>query len=86
MAGFVESIIYADNWLCGNRNAMIGGLTVLNDLFDDLISEDQFWDGGVGGELTDHIIKLLNNETIEFDIKTTCIKLYPEHLKCVTKT
>jgi hypothetical protein len=60
----------------GNRNAMIGGLTVLNDLFDDLISEDQFWDGGVGGELTNHIIKLLNNETIEFDIKTTCIKLY----------
>mmetsp|Transcript_5054 Transcript_5054/g.6344 ORF Transcript_5054/g.6344 Transcript_5054/m.6344 type:complete len:1048 (-) Transcript_5054:85-3228(-) len=59
-----------------NRNAMIGGLTVLNDLFDDLISEDQFWEGGVGGELTNHIIKLLNNENIESDIKTTCIKLY----------
>lgn len=59
-----------------NRNAMLGGLSVLNDLFDDLITEDQFWDGNVGNELTSHIVKLLNNESIDADIKTSCIKLY----------
>ncbi|KAK7677550.1 hypothetical protein QCA50_019459 [Cerrena zonata] len=31
---------YNDEW------SMIGGLSVLNELFDDLITEEQFWDGG----------------------------------------
>ncbi|ODV81276.1 ARM repeat-containing protein [Suhomyces tanzawaensis NRRL Y-17324] len=55
--------------------SMIGALTVLNDLFDDLVTEEQFWDGGVGIEITNHIMSLLTRN-LDATIKTSAIKLY----------
>ncbi|KAK6455890.1 armadillo-type protein [Scheffersomyces xylosifermentans] len=59
-----------------NEIATIGGLTVLNDLFDDLINEEQFWEGGVGAEITTHLISLLNNDKLSAETKTIAMKLY----------
>ncbi|KAG2730837.1 hypothetical protein G9P44_005986 [Scheffersomyces stipitis] len=57
-------------------SAIIGGLTVLNDLFDDLITEDQFWEGGVGSEITKHILQLLDSDNLSSATKTMAMKLY----------
>lgn len=59
-----------------NEIAMIGGLTVLNDLFDDLITEEQFWEGGVGNQLINHILQILNQPALSSNIKSNTIKLY----------
>lgn len=59
-----------------NPSAMVGGLSVLNDLFDDLISEEQFWDAGVGAELTNHVNGILSHDSLSLEIRSTAIKLY----------
>lgn len=56
--------------------SIIGGLTVLNDLFDDLITEDQFWDDGIGSHMTNHLISLLSQDTLDAEVKTTGVNLY----------
>lgn len=61
---------YNDEW------SMIGGLSVLNELFDDLITEEQFWDGGVGTQLINHIIQILSQESLNSDIKSSTLKFY----------
>lgn len=55
--------------------AVRGGLAVLTDLFDDLITEDQFWEGGVGNQLITHITHLLGQQVLP-DLKTSALKLY----------
>lgn len=59
-----------------SETAVIGGLAVLNDLFDDLISEDQFWDGGVGALLISHISNILAQSALSVGVKTLALKLY----------
>lgn len=59
-----------------DENAMIGGLVVLNDLFDDLITEEQFWEGGVGYHLITYINQILGQPGLNLDIKTNCINFY----------
>lgn len=59
-----------------NELAVIGGLAVLNDLFDDLISEDQFWEGGVGAQLIAHIANILAQPNLSSGVKTSALKLY----------
>lgn len=59
-----------------NTNAMVGGLSVLNDLFDDLITEEQFWDAGVGAELITHVNGILSHEGLSAEVKSTAIRLY----------
>lgn len=58
-----------------NHIAVIGGLAVLNDLFDDLITEEQFWEGGVGAQLIGHISNMLG-QNLPAAIKTSALKLY----------
>lgn len=58
-----------------NQISVIGGLAVLTDLFDMLISEDQFWEGGVGAQLIAHISNLLGQD-LPAATKTSALKLY----------
>lgn len=55
--------------------AVVGGLAVLTDLFDDLITEDQFWEGGVGAQLITHVTHILSQDLLP-GIKTSALKLY----------
>lgn len=55
--------------------AVMGSLAVLNHLFDDLIGEDQFWDGGVGNELISYITQMLRSDLAP-ELKTSGLKLY----------
>ncbi|ABN68727.2 predicted protein [Scheffersomyces stipitis CBS 6054] len=68
--------LYAAATSDSSEVAIIGGLTVLNDLFDDLITEDQFWEGGVGSEITKHILQLLDSDNLSSATKTMAMKLY----------
>lgn len=54
----------------------VGGLTVLNELFDDLITEEQFWEQGIGNEIIYRITGLLGDAGTSTRAKTACIKLY----------
>ncbi|KAG7663337.1 uncharacterized protein J8A68_003169 [[Candida] subhashii] len=58
-----------------NEYALIGGLNVLTDLFDDLITEEQFWEGGIANEITNHINNILSRD-LSADVKAQAIKLY----------
>lgn len=55
--------------------AVLGGLAVLTDLFDDLITEEQFWEGGVGGQLITHVAHILSQNLLP-EIKTWALRLY----------
>lgn len=59
-----------------NEISVIGGLDVLNDLFDDLVTEEQFWEGGIGNEVINHIMKILSQGGLNPDIKTSALRLY----------
>ena len=52
---------------------------MLTDLFDDLITEEQFWEGGVGKEVVGHLNNILS-QNLAAEVKTQAIKLYE---KCV---
>lgn len=59
-----------------NHTAVVGSLAVLTDLFDDLITEDQFWEGGVGSQLIYYVSTLLSQPQLPSPIKTGALKLY----------
>ncbi|KAK6201646.1 armadillo-type protein [Scheffersomyces amazonensis] len=83
----IASVDYPDEWPdlltfiyqaasnFDNQISMLGSLTVLNDLFDDLITEDQFW-GGIGAEISNYIFLVLSRDNIPVEIKTVSVKLY----------
>ncbi|KAK6465984.1 armadillo-type protein [Scheffersomyces coipomensis] len=83
----IASVEYPDEWpdlltyIYGaasnfdNEISMLGGLTVLNDLFDDLITEEQFW-GGVGTEVSNYIFSVLEKDSISSETKSMAVKLY----------
>lgn len=68
----IASVDYPDEWpelinelysattQFQNETALLGGLQVLTDLFDDLITEEQFWEGGVGKEVVGHLNNILS--------------------------
>lgn len=62
----------------GNHDSIsiMGSLSVLNDLFDDLISESQFWEGGVGNKLISYISYLLEQSQMSAEIKISALRLY----------
>lgn len=83
----IASVDYPDEWpelinelysattQFQNETALLGGLQVLTDLFDDLITEEQFWEGGVGKEVVGHLNNILSQK-LAADVKTQAIKLY----------
>lgn len=76
MSQLYELTTYIDNESC-----MVGGLTVINELFDDLITEEQFWEDNIGMTLTNHIIVLLEKNFLSTDIKNACVRLYQSIMK-----
>ncbi|CAI5760361.1 unnamed protein product [Candida verbasci] len=58
-----------------NSNNVLGGLQVLNDLFDDFINEEQFWEGGICSQITDQLNNILNANLTD-EIKIKAIALY----------
>lgn len=84
----IASVDYPDEWPdlinqlyaaasdLNNEEAMLGGLQVLTDLVDDLITEEQFWDGGVGLGINSHLNQILQNPGINILVKSQALKLY----------
>ncbi|OBA21177.1 ARM repeat-containing protein [Metschnikowia bicuspidata var. bicuspidata NRRL YB-4993] len=56
--------------------SVVGSLSVLNDLFDDLISESQFWEGGVGNKLISFVGYLLQQPGMSPEIKISALRLH----------
>jgi len=56
--------------------AVLGGLSLLQDLFDDLVTEEQFFEGGVGLATIGQCIKLLSTEQVADNIKAAAANLY----------
>ncbi|KAG7193363.1 uncharacterized protein KQ657_000780 [Scheffersomyces spartinae] len=59
-----------------NETAFLGGFLVLNELFDDLITSEQFWNQSVGSQLTDHICKIVSTPEASVKVKISCVVLY----------
>lgn len=84
----IASVDYPDEWpdlmntlytatmQYQDQTALLGGLQVLTDLFDDLITEEQFWEGGIGKEVIEHLNDILSRDGISAEVKTQDIKLY----------
>ncbi|KAI5970746.1 hypothetical protein CANMA_000165 [Candida margitis] len=84
----IASVDYPDEWPdlvnqlynaasnLDNEEAMLGGLQVLTDLVDDLITEEQFWDEGVGIGINNHINQVLQNTRVDISVKSQALKLY----------
>ncbi|RCK65499.1 Importin subunit beta-5 [Candida viswanathii] len=70
------NVLYAATTQYDNQTALLGGLLVLTDLFDDLITEEQFWEGGVGREVVEHLNDILGRAGLSAEVKTQAIKLY----------
>lgn len=68
-------ILYARATDYSNHTSVIGGLTVLTELFDDLISDAQFWEGGVSAQLIQNIEGMLAGD-LPADIKSSALDLY----------
>jgi hypothetical protein len=60
----------------GDNIAIAGSLLVLNDLFDDLITDEQFWEGNVGSQIVSHISTLLTRPDTLLDVKVASFRLY----------
>lgn len=56
--------------------AISGSLTVLTDLFDDLISEEMFWEGGIGNQFLSHLTALLSQNQLGPAVKINALNLY----------
>lgn len=56
--------------------AVLGGLSLLQDLFDDLVTEEQFFEGGVGVATITQCIKLLSSDQVDDSIKSAAARLY----------
>lgn len=67
-----------------NPLAVEGSLKVLNDLFDDLVSEEQFWNDNIGSQLIHHISVILLEDSLNAGIKTNAIDLYKNVLTYLT--
>lgn len=56
--------------------AVTGSLTVLTDLFDDLITEEMFWEGGIGDQFLTHLTNLLSQNQLGPAVKVSALNLY----------
>lgn len=82
----IAAVDFPDEWpslletiymgmLSGNEVSLIGGLQLLQDIFDDLITEELFFDRGIGITTIQHCLKILNNGD-NYEIKNLSAKLY----------
>ncbi|ODQ82754.1 hypothetical protein BABINDRAFT_159269 [Babjeviella inositovora NRRL Y-12698] len=75
--------LYAQVAARADPRAMLGAVTVLHDLFDDLVTEEQFFEGGVGAAVIQHTMELLTSDTA-VEIKVQVAKLYKVALRQLT--
>lgn len=68
-------LLYQHTGHVTDTTAVVGGFTVLNDLFDDLIDEEQFWEGCVGSEVTLHLVQTLQHPQLDASVKVHCMGL-----------
>lgn len=55
---------------------MLGGLTVLKDLFDDLVTDEQFFEAGVGESVILHCTNLISHQSTPLAIRIEALKLF----------
>lgn len=55
---------------------VIGALSLLNEVFDDLVLEEQFWEGGIANEVTKLLLQLLTKPELEIEAGICALKLY----------
>lgn len=78
------SILYEFSNDFKNQLAVEGSLQVLNELFDDLVSDEQFWDQNVGNQLINHISSILSEDSLNSKVKINCVDLYKNVLNFLT--
>ncbi|GME79397.1 unnamed protein product [Ambrosiozyma monospora] len=66
---------YADTINENDHNLILGCLSVLHDLFDDLVSDEQFFEGGIAVSVLQACGVMLNNENYQLDIKIETLTL-----------
>ncbi|KAG0660581.1 hypothetical protein C6P44_003085 [Monosporozyma unispora] len=54
----------------------LNAMSVLNEIYDDVISEEMFFEGGIGMETLKIIFQLLTNPNSSLDAKTAAMKLF----------
>lgn len=83
----IAAVDYPDEWpdlletlfaklISLDPTAVLGGLSLLQDLFDDLVTEEQFFEGGVGVATITQCMKLLSSNQVPDNIKAAAANLY----------
>lgn len=59
-----------------NNQHSINAISLLNEIYDDIISEEMFFEGGIGYETLAVIFQLLTNENSTIEAKIASLKLF----------
>ncbi|KAG0672321.1 hypothetical protein C6P45_003005 [Maudiozyma exigua] len=59
-----------------NNQHSLNAISLLNEIYDDIISEEMFFEGGIGYETLSVIFQLLNNENSTIEAKIAAVKLF----------
>lgn len=54
----------------------LNSMSVLNEIYDDVISEEMFFEGGIGMETLQIVFQLLTNQDSSLEAKTAAMKLF----------
>lgn len=58
------------------NNHSLNAMSVFNEIYDDVISEEMFFEGGIGTETLNIVSQLLSNPNSSLDAKTAAMKLF----------
>lgn len=80
----IAAVDFPDQWpqlleqlYAGIINAhSLNAMSVFNEIYDDVISEEMFFEGGIGTETLNIVSQLLNNPDSSLDAKTAAMKLF----------
>ncbi|KAH3679433.1 hypothetical protein WICMUC_000978 [Wickerhamomyces mucosus] len=83
----IAAVDYPDEWpnllstlyekmISDDPIAISGGLSLLQDVFEDLVTEEQFFEGGVGTSTITECLKHMGDENASYDIRIAAAKLY----------
>ncbi|EJS43854.1 kap114p [Saccharomyces arboricola H-6] len=59
-----------------SRHHSLNAMSLLNEIYDDVVSEEMFFEGGIGFETVESIFKILVTETSSLVAKTAALKLF----------
>lgn len=80
----ISSVDYPDEWPTLleeiyhsiNENRSLGAINLLNEIFDDVVSEEIFFQNGLGWNTIQIIFQLLSHPTTAINLKIAIMKLY----------